>query len=125
MKKIAINGFGRIGRLAMRRLLNSQEVEIVAINDLTGVDTLAHLFKRDSVHGTFAGNVEVNGGELIVDGHIIKVYSERDPQNLPWNTLEVDLVLECTGVFRDRDGAGKHLLAGADKVLISAPAQGD
>lgn len=123
-KRIAINGFGRIGRLALRGLLNQDGVEVVAINDLTDVNTLAHLFRRDSVHGTFDGTVEVQNENLVINGQVIEDFSERNPENLPWERLGVDLVVECTGVFRDPEGAGKHIQAGASKVLISAPATG-
>ncbi|MCH2199652.1 MAG: type I glyceraldehyde-3-phosphate dehydrogenase [Flavobacteriales bacterium] len=125
MKKVAINGFGRIGRLSLRRLLNKQGVDIVAVNDLTNVDVLAHLFKWDSIHGKFEGEISVDGNDLIINGDHIKVYSERNPENLPWAELGVDVVIESTGVFRDREGAGKHLTAGAKRVVISAPAKGD
>lgn len=124
-KRIAINGFGRIGRLALRKLLNNPDVEVVAINDLTDVDTLTYLFKRDSIHGTYEGDVRSEIGRLFIDEHSLAVLCERDPENLPWDQLEIDIVLECTGIFRDREGAGKHLTAGAKKVIISAPAQGD
>lgn len=122
---IAINGFGRIGRLTLRMLVGKPNVNIVAINDLTDVNTLAHLFKWDSVHGKFQGEIEVRDGKLVVNGDVINVYSERDPGNLPWASLNVDTVVESTGVFRDRDGAGKHITAGAKRVVISAPAKGD
>ena len=122
---IAINGFGRIGRLTLRMLVGKPNVNIVAINDLTDVNTLAHLFKWDSVHGKFQGEIEVRDGKLVVNGDVINVYSERDPANLPWASLNVDTVVESTGVFRDRDGAGKHITAGAKRVVISAPAKGD
>ncbi|WP_306644063.1 type I glyceraldehyde-3-phosphate dehydrogenase [Sanyastnella coralliicola] len=125
MKKVAINGFGRIGRLSLRQLLNKEGVDIVAVNDLTNVDVLAHLFKWDSIHGKFEGEISVDGNDLIINGDRIKVYSERNPENLPWAELGVDVVIESTGVFRDREGAGKHLTAGAKRVVISAPAKGD
>ena len=124
MTKVAINGFGRIGRLSFRQLLNKEGVEIVAINDLTSVDTLAHLLKYDSIHGRFPGEVRVEGGQLVVNGKTIKVSAERDPAALPWGELGCDVVVESTGVFRDPEGAGKHLTAGAKKVVISAPAKG-
>lgn len=124
-KRIAINGFGRIGRLTLRKLMGNSSVEVVAINDLTDVETLTYLFKRDSVHGTYPGDVRTELGRLFIDEHSIAVLSERDPAKLPWAQLEIDLVIECTGIFRDREGAGKHLTAGAKRVVISAPAQGD
>lgn len=124
MTKVAINGFGRIGRLSFRQLLQKEGVEICAINDLTSVETLAHLLKYDSIHGRFPGEVRVENGQLIVNGTAIHVSAERDPAALPWGSLGCDVVVESTGVFRDPDGAGKHLTAGARKVVISAPAKG-
>ena len=124
MTKVAINGFGRIGRLSFRQLLTKDGVEICAINDLTSVETLAHLLKYDSIHGRFPGEVRVEGGHLVVNGKTIHVTAERDPAALPWGDLGCDLVVESTGVFRDPEGAGKHLTAGARKVVISAPAKG-
>lgn len=124
MTKVAINGFGRIGRLSFRQLLTKDGVEICAINDLTSVDTLAHLLKYDSIHGRFPGEVRVEGGHLVVNGKTIHVTAERDPAALPWGDLGCDVVVESTGVFRDPEGAGKHLTAGARKVVISAPAKG-
>jgi len=123
-KRIAINGFGRIGRLIFRRGLNSSELEFVAINDITTPDTLAHLLKYDSIHGRFPGDVRVNGNELIVNGKGIPVFCEREPEKLPWGKLGVEIVAECTGRFREKEQAEKHLTAGAKKVLISAPARG-
>ncbi|MEL6988487.1 MAG: type I glyceraldehyde-3-phosphate dehydrogenase [Bacteroidota bacterium] len=122
-KKIAINGFGRIGRLTMRRLLEMRGVEVVAINDLTDNETLAHLFKYDSAQGTFEGGVRATSKSIIIKGKSIKAYSERNPEDLPWADLGVDVVLECTGVFRTKEKAGLHLKAGAKKVIISAPAK--
>ncbi|WKN44526.1 type I glyceraldehyde-3-phosphate dehydrogenase [Tunicatimonas pelagia] len=122
--KVAINGFGRIGRLTFRNLLNNEDVEVVAINDLTDNETLAHLLKYDSAHGRFPGEVTADGESLTVNGKRISVYAERDPEKLPWSKHEVDIVLESTGIFRDEAGAGKHLTAGAKKVIISAPAKG-
>jgi len=122
--KVAINGFGRIGRLTFRNLLNNENVEVVAINDLTDNETLAHLLKYDSAHGRFPGEVTADGESLTVNGKRISVYAERDPEKLPWSKHEVDIVLESTGIFRDEAGAGKHLTAGAKKVIISAPAKG-
>ncbi|MDF1865708.1 MAG: type I glyceraldehyde-3-phosphate dehydrogenase, partial [Saprospiraceae bacterium] len=124
-KKIAINGFGRIGRLTFRNLLTRKDVEVVAINDLTNNDTLAHLLKYDSAQGPFDGTVDHTENSLIVNGTSIAAYSERNPENLPWAKLGVDLVLECTGIFRDKEKAGLHLKAGAKDVLISAPGKGD
>jgi len=126
--KVAINGFGRIGRLTLRALKESgrSDIEVVAINDLTDAVTNAHLLKYDSVHGRYPGEVSVTGdGAMSVDGRTIKVFGQRDPAALPWGDLGVDVVLECSGVFTKRDGASKHLEAGAKKVLISAPANGE
>ena len=122
--KVAINGFGRIGRLTFKSLLEKDNIDIVAINDLTDNLTLAHLLKYDSVHGKFDGTVTADDEGFTVNGDKIKVLAERDPANLPWGELGVDVVLESTGIFRDADGAGKHLTAGAKKVVISAPAKG-
>jgi glyceraldehyde 3-phosphate dehydrogenase len=124
MKKVAINGFGRIGRMCLRGLIQNPNVEIVAINDLTDVATLAHLLKYDSVHGRFQGTVAAGEGALIVNGKSIKVYAQKDPSALPWGDLSVDVVVESTGIFTDKEGAGKHITAGAKKVVISAPASG-
>jgi glyceraldehyde 3-phosphate dehydrogenase len=123
--KIAINGFGRIGRLTFRNLIESDKVEIVAINDLTAVDMLAHLLKYDSAHGRFNGTVEHTENSLIVNGKEITVYAQRDPETLPWAELGIDVVIESTGFFRDAEGMGKHIKAGAKKVALSAPASGD
>jgi len=120
--KVAINGFGRIGRLSFRNLLNSKEVEVVAINDLTDTLTLAHLLKYDSTQGKFLGTVSHGADHLMVNGKRIAVSAIKDPASLPWKALGVDVVLECTGVFTSAEGAGKHLTAGARKVVISAPA---
>jgi glyceraldehyde 3-phosphate dehydrogenase len=122
--KVAINGFGRIGRLSFRQLQQRDGVEVVAINDLTDVATLAHLLKYDSTQGRYPGNVRVEDGKIVVDGRAIAVTAERDPAALPWGELGIDVVVESTGVFRDTEGAGKHLTAGAKKVVISAPAKG-
>ncbi len=124
-KKIAINGFGRIGRLTFRNLLNKEGIEVVAINDLTDNHTLAHLLKYDSAQGPFDGTVESTDDSLIINGKAIKAMAERDPEQLPWAELGIDLVLECTGFFRSKALASKHLKAGAKDVLISAPAKGD
>ena len=123
--KVAINGFGRIGRLSLRSLLNKKDIDIVAINDLTDGATLAHLFKYDSVQGSFDGVVRFEDNTLQVGNEKMKVYAERNPENLPWAELGVDIVVECTGIFTNEEGAGKHLTAGAKRVVISAPAKGD
>ena len=126
MVKVAINGFGRIGRLALRKLMEqTEEFEVVAINDLTDAKTLAHLFKYDSAQGRFNGEIVVEDGAFVVNGHRIKVTAERNPADLPWGELGVDIVLECTGFFTSQEKAGLHLEAGAKKVVISAPASGD
>ncbi|RUM90770.1 MAG: type I glyceraldehyde-3-phosphate dehydrogenase [Thermovibrio sp.] len=119
--KVAINGFGRIGRSFYRIVHNDPEIEVVAINDLTDAPTLAHLLKYDSVHGKFKADITCDGDELVIDGRRIKVYADPNPEELPWGDLGVDVVLESTGRFRDREGAGKHLKAGAKRVVISAP----
>lgn len=124
-KKIAINGFGRIGRLTFRNLLTSPDIEIVAINDLTDNATLAHLLKYDSAQGKFDGTVTSTDEYLIVNGKKIHASAERNPANLPWKDLGVDVVLECTGFFTNAEKAGLHLQAGAKKVVISAPGKGD
>ena len=125
MTKVAINGFGRIGRMVLRAIIaRGGELEVVAINDLADIATNALLLKRDSVHGTFPGTVTVDGDHLVVDGKRILVTAERDPAKLPHAELGVDLALECTGLFTDADKARGHLTAGAKKVLISAPGKG-
>ncbi len=125
--RVAINGFGRIGRNVLRSAKKSgnTEIDFVAINDLTDAGTLAHLLRYDSVHGRYPGTVEVSDAGLVVDGDEVRVLSERDPAALPWGELGVDVVIESTGIFRDREGAGKHLSAGARKVVISAPAKNE
>lgn len=123
-KKVAINGFGRIGRLTFRNLLQKEGIEVVAINDLTDNQTLAHLLKYDSAQGPFEGTVEANDDGFIVNGKNIHSYAIRNPEELPWADLGVDLVLECTGIFRSKEKAGLHLKAGAKDVVISAPAKG-
>jgi len=122
--RVAINGFGRIGRLVLRAIYESgrTDVEVVAINDLADLDTNAHLLKYDSVHGRFPGTVEAKDGNLVVNGHAIKVIQERDPTKLPWKDLGVQVAMECSGIFTKRADAAKHLEAGAERVLISAPA---
>jgi glyceraldehyde 3-phosphate dehydrogenase len=124
MKKVAINGFGRIGRVCFRSLIQNKDVQVVAINDLTDVPTLAHLLKYDSVHGKFGLSVEAKGDALVVNGVEIKIYAQKDPATLPWKDLDVDVVIESTGIFTDKEGAAKHITAGAKKVVISAPATG-
>lgn len=126
MVKVAINGFGRIGRLALRKMMEqTDKFEIVAINDLTDAHMLAHLFKYDTSQGRFNGEIQVEEGAFIVNGKEIMVISERNPENLPWGELDVDIVLECTGLFTSKEKAEAHIKAGAKKVLISAPATGD
>jgi glyceraldehyde 3-phosphate dehydrogenase len=121
--KVGINGFGRIGRQVYKAIHENYrgELEVVAVNDLVDVKTNAHLLKYDSTYGRFPGEVEARDGDIYVGGHRIRSYAERDPSNLPWRELGVDVALECTGIFRDRDTAGGHLQAGASKVIISAP----
>jgi glyceraldehyde 3-phosphate dehydrogenase len=123
MKKIrvAINGFGRIGRVSLRVMLERSDIEVVAINDLTDSKTLAHLFKYDSVHGRFGSSVQAEDSALILGGHKIAVFAQKDPANLPWKDLSIDVVIESTGFFLDRETAGKHISAGAKKVIVSAP----
>ncbi len=123
-RKIAINGFGRIGRVVFRILESDPTLEVVAINDLTDPTTLAHLLKYDSVHRTFDADVSVVDGSLVVNGRTIRTTAERDPAKLAWDAVGAELVLECTGVFRNKEKAAAHLAAGAKKVLISAPAKG-
>ena len=119
--KIAINGFGRIGRLSAKAILKYPELEIVAVNDLADAKTLAHLFKHDSTYGTFDGGVQATDKEIIINGKKIKVLAEKEPEKLLWKDLGVDLVIESTGKFTDKNNASKHLIAGAKYVLISAP----
>ncbi len=123
MKRIAINGFGRIGRMTARVILQKDDLELVAINDLADAVTLAHLFKYDSIHGQFDGEVKAENDDLLINGKVVKLFQEKTPLNLPWKELKVDLVIESTGLFRDRSGAEQHLTAGAKKVVISAPAK--
>ena len=125
MTKIAINGFGRIGRLTFRNLIARGEYEVAAINDLTDTKTLAHLLKYDSAHGPLGLDVTYTENSITVAGHEIKIYAERDPESLPWKELGVEVVLECTGFFTDEAGLGKHITAGAKKVILSAPAKGN
>ncbi len=121
--RVGINGFGRIGRSFFRACRGYDEIEIVAVNDLTDSEHIAHLLKYDSVHGKYPGTVEVKEESIVVDGKEIKVFSEEDPSSIPWGDLGVDIVVESTGVFRSREKASLHLKAGAKKVIISAPAK--
>ncbi|NND88954.1 MAG: type I glyceraldehyde-3-phosphate dehydrogenase [Flavobacteriaceae bacterium] len=121
--KIAINGFGRIGRIAFRIASQQDNIEVVAVNDLLEVDHLAYLLEYDSVHGRFPGEVGVKDGHLLVDGRTIRVTSERDPKNLKWNEVEADIVMDCTGIFTELESAQAHIDAGAKKVVISAPSK--
>ncbi len=125
--KVGINGFGRIGRLVTRSILqyHKDQIEIVGVNDLTDAETLAHLFKYDSVHGTWPGEVSVEGSVLRIDGMKIEITSERDPASLKWGKLGAEVIVESTGIFRDDKSAKKHVQAGAKKVIISAPGSGD
>ena len=125
MVRVAINGFGRIGRLAAREIQNYDDMEVVAVNDLTDDEFLAHLFKYDSTQGRFEGDIEVLGNGFKINGQEVKSFTEENPSNLPWGDLDIDIVLECTGFFTEEEGARKHLEAGAKKVLISAPGKGD
>lgn len=128
MIKVAINGFGRIGRSTLRAALLDKDYgnvfEVVAINDLASPDVLAYLFKYDTVHGKFNGEVELKGNEMVVNGKDIRIFAEKNPSNLPWGELDIDVVIESTGLFRDRAGASLHLEAGAKRVIISAPPKG-
>ena len=119
--KLGINGFGRIGRLAFRVAAGRPDVEVVGINDLLDVEHLAYLLKYDSVHGQFQGSIKVKDGKLVVNGKEIRITSERNPEDLKWDEIGVDVVLDCTGIFTNLEGAGKHIKAGAKKVAISAP----
>ena len=124
--KVGINGFGRIGRQVLRVIKDTgADIEVVAVNDLTDTKTLAHLFKHDSVHGAFDGTVSYDDTSITVNGQKIRIFKEKDPANLPWKDLGVVVVLESTGKFTDKDGAGKHITNGAKKVIISAPAKGE
>jgi len=125
MVNVAINGFGRIGRLALRLMIKNPEFNVVAINDLTDAKMLAHLFKYDSAQGRFDGKIEVKEGAFVVDGKEIKVTADSNPANLPWGELKVDIVLECTGFFATKEKASAHITAGAKRVVISAPAGND
>jgi glyceraldehyde-3-phosphate dehydrogenase, type I len=123
--KVAINGFGRIGRLAFRQIYNMQGIEVVAINDLTKPDVLAHLLKYDTAQGRFDTEVKHTADAIVVNGNEIKIYAQKDPAQIPWGNHGVDVVLECTGFFTDREKAEAHITAGAKRVVISAPATGE
>lgn len=123
MIKIGINGFGRIGRLAFRQAVSRKNVQVVAINDLLDVDYLAYMLKYDSVHGAFNGTVDVKDGKLVVNGNEIRITAERNPEDLKWDEVGAEFVLECTGIFKSLDMANKHIIGGAKKVAISAPSQ--
>lgn len=123
--KVAINGFGRIGRLVYRQIFNMEGIDVVAINDLTSPKVLAHLLKYDSAQGRFEKDVKATDNSIIVEGHEVKIYAQKDPTQIPWKDHDVDVVLECTGFFTDKAKAEGHLTAGAKRVVISAPATGD
>ena len=123
--KVAINGFGRIGRLVFRQIYNMKGIDVVAINDLTSPKVLAHLLKYDSAQGRFEGEVKSTDNAIVVNGEEIKIYAQKDPSQIPWGTHDVDVVIESTGFFADKDKAEAHIKAGAKKVIISAPATGD
>jgi glyceraldehyde 3-phosphate dehydrogenase len=123
--KVAINGFGRIGRLVYRKIYNMQGIDVVAINDLTSPKVLAHLLKYDTAQGRFDAKVEATENSILVNGDEVKIYAQKDPTQIPWGAHQVDVVLECTGFFADKDKASAHITAGARKVVISAPATGD
>lgn len=123
MTKIGINGFGRIGRIAFRIASQHSDVEVVAVNDLLDVDHLAYLLEYDSVHGKYPGTISVDNGNLVVDGKTIRVSSERNPENLKWDEVEAEIVVDCTGIFKELDSANAHIKSGAKKVVISAPSK--
>ena len=125
MIRVAINGFGRIGRLAFRKMINDKDIEVVAINDLTDSKMLSYLLKYDTAEGIFSQNIKYDENSIVVDNKVVKVFKESDPINLPWKELNIDIVLECTGVFKTKDLAIKHINAGAKKVIISAPSSDD
>lgn len=125
MVRVAINGFGRIGRLAARVIQNYEDIEVVAVNDLTDDDFLAHLMKYDTTQGRFEGELEQIEGGFKINGQEVKSFNQKDPSQLPWGDLDIDIVLECTGFFTDEEGARKHIEAGAKKVLVSAPGKGN
>ncbi len=124
--RVAINGFGRIGRMTYRAIIESgrEDVQVVAINDLGNAETNAHLLRYDSVHGRFPAEVKVEDGKIVVNDDVSNVYAERNPADLPWKDLDIDVVFECTGIFTSKEKASLHLDAGAKKVLVSAPASG-
>src|SRR6202012_2519413 len=119
--RIAVNGFGRIGRIFLRSIISNPDVQVVAINDLADTETLAHLFKYDSVHRKFTGTVKFDADHLYINRKQIRIFSEKEPSNLPWKELDIDLVIESTGKFTSKQGAEQHLIAGAKQVIISAP----
>lgn len=121
--KIGINGFGRIGRIAFRIAAQHNDLEVVAVNDLVDIEQLAYLLKHDSVHGKFQGSIEVENGNLVVNGKTIRITGERNPEDIKWDQAGADIVLDCTGIFTQKDGAEKHLKGGAKKVVISAPSK--
>jgi glyceraldehyde 3-phosphate dehydrogenase len=123
--RVGVNGFGRIGRCVLREVINRNDIEIVGINDIADLNNLAYLFKYDSVHRRFDGDVKVDGNSLVINGEKVPFTQEREPENLPWKDLGADIVFEATGIFRTRDMAAKHLKAGAKKVIVSAPFKGD
>jgi glyceraldehyde 3-phosphate dehydrogenase len=123
--RVAINGFGRIGRLVYRQIFNIEGIDVVAINDLTSPNVLAHLLKYDSAQGRFNAEVTATDNSIVVNGHEVKIYAQKNPADIPWGAHQVDVVLECTGFFTDKDKAAAHLTAGAKRVVISAPATGD
>ena len=123
--KVAINGFGRIGRLVFRQIYNMEGIEVVAINDLTSPAVLAHLLKYDSAQGRFDADVKSTEDAVVVNGHAVKIYAQRDPAQIPWGAHSVDVVIESTGFFTDKEKAELHIKAGAKRVVISAPATGD
>ena len=125
MKRIAINGFGRIGRSAFKIAFERDDIEVVAINDLTDTETLAHLLKYDSTYGEYEKSVDFNDESISVEGHQIKVLSVTEPKHLPWKELGIDVVVECTGLFTEPEKAMAHIKSGAKKVIISAPTKGD
>ncbi|MCH7399231.1 type I glyceraldehyde-3-phosphate dehydrogenase [Belliella sp. DSM 107340] len=122
-KRVAVNGCGRIGRLTIKLLLEQEDIELVAVNDLTDPTTLAHLLQYDSIHGKYHHNVEEVNGDLLINGKLIKIFAEKDPSQIPWKEMNVDIVLESTGKFTDKEGASAHLAAGAKKVIITAPSK--
>ncbi|MEO8584332.1 MAG: glyceraldehyde 3-phosphate dehydrogenase NAD-binding domain-containing protein, partial [Flavitalea sp.] len=123
--KVAINGFGRIGRLVYRQIYQMEGIDVVAINDLTSPKVLAHLLKYDTAHGRFDQDVKATENSIVVNGEEVKIYAQKNPAEIPWKSQDVDVVLECTGFFTDKDKAAGHLTAGAKRVVISAPATGD